>query len=62
MRSLPAIAFTKQHVSSTNLTSWTFDFGQEFAGVVRLQLPPRTAAGTNITLMCVSFLHLVVFY
>ena len=29
---------------------WTFDFGQEFSGHVRLTLPPGVPPGTNITL------------
>jgi hypothetical protein len=29
---------------------WVYDFGQEFAGIVRLTLPPNTPRGTVITL------------
>ena len=48
VRRLPAVSVHKSVASG--VTSWTYDFGQEFAGVVSLQLPPLTAAGTNITL------------
>ena len=33
------------------VTSWVYDFGQEFAGVVRVTLPIGTKKGTNVTLM-----------
>ena len=48
VRQLLAVSVHKSVASG--VTSWTYDFGQEFAGVVRLQLPPHTAAGTNVTL------------
>ena len=35
---------------SAKVFKYVFDFGQEFAGVVRLTLPPNTPAGTRITL------------
>ena len=33
--------------SNGTTTSYVYDFAQEFAGIVRLQLPPMTEAGTN---------------
>ena len=35
---------------SDKVFKYVFDFGQEFAGVVRLSLPPNTPAGTRITI------------
>jgi alpha-L-rhamnosidase len=39
------------NVGNCSITSWIYDFAQEFAGVARLKLPPLTKAGTNISLM-----------
>jgi alpha-L-rhamnosidase len=33
------------------VTSYVYDFAQEFAGIARLKLPPMTKAGTNVSLM-----------
>jgi alpha-L-rhamnosidase len=52
VRTIAPVSFTTQTTGPPFYNkSWTYDFGQEFAGVVRLQLPPLTATGTNITLM-----------
>ena len=34
-----------------DVTSYVYDFGQEFAGIARLSLPPNTERGTNVTLL-----------
>ena len=37
-------------VDAPGLQRWTYDFGQQIAGVVRLSLPAGVPAGTNVTM------------
>ena len=49
VRELPAVGFRKIIVN-TSYTAYVYDFGQEFAGVVRFTLPIGTPRGTRATL------------
>jgi hypothetical protein len=50
VRELPAVSMRVLPANVNRTTQYVYDFGQEFAGVVRLTLQPPLARGMNVTL------------